>query len=865
MLDIKQFYNQFIAPVVGETPYGSVKDETSSGAGDGSTVLAGMITNMAYAMYQVLTKAGETPSNVIEDLKSSTPNSQQFIVSLVKTFLDRSEFTAKGDLVLGSGSATIGGETVILTIGADGTVATADSSQASGVKWKTASGGGGSSMQAIYNAVKEYKETGNNNLIDDTIDFLTNNTSENAEIIRALVPAVYDKDASGGANLKIPLWFGTSDQLEVIDDLDAIPANLTADLNGGSGSFGALALDSSSQSEGSACVSVTFTAADAWAGFNFDFSADPKSIDDIGYIAALRAQTLVDFDYVRIIASDGAGTPETAYIQCSISEFLIDTWHYGCMFNPKKATYSSPDFDKNDVQTLQFLFHVTSSGSPYTGNIKIDFLCSVGVDDFLAIDSSGDYEPRAITIHDTGNDDKAVMWIIDYENGLYSICDFFTDNLATALPYSFPNSKTTADVQTTNVQRRDGIADNGALPITSGESEVYWQQSVYPGSGKVISEIQSAESTSSAPYDIVNIVKGSNQIIIPSDTDISADYPNDTEILLTRLQNGRSTEMLGGDPDDAIKITGASYDAPTEKLTLTVDNTTLLASVPDNSFTEWSLIRIDIWGWVKDKATGVVNRATVTGIKITDNKTTFFEDTFNRASSATVGSNWGESNDGAGVSPSIVSDSKLQLMTNSAGTSWVYRNSEAYTLDSLDKPFKETIRVTPYATGSTTATGWFYINYGSVSTNGHLGSGIQVRIELISAGNYRLKILEATTTKQDIVVSLATDSVYLLDIELTRTLAKARIYLTSSEAPEWQAVYEKGSDLTLAGAYYQTGIRSQSGIWIAHIDNLDLFYGDDKINLLSKISTINSEIVKRLENTTQESALNESVALPISN
>jgi hypothetical protein len=49
-----------------------------------------------------------------------------------------SEFTAKGDLLAGTGNATFDN----LAVGANGTVLTADSSTATGLKWATAAGGG---------------------------------------------------------------------------------------------------------------------------------------------------------------------------------------------------------------------------------------------------------------------------------------------------------------------------------------------------------------------------------------------------------------------------------------------------------------------------------------------------------------------------------------------------------------------------------------------------------------------------------------------------------------------------------------------------------------------------------------------------
>lgn len=718
--------------------------------------------------------------------------------------------------------------------------------------------GEGVSPQASYNAVKEYKETGDNNLIDDTVDFLTNNTDENETIIRAYLPAVYD-NSSGPANLQIPLWFGTSDQLSVIDDMDTVPANLTAILNGGGGSAGAVAQDTSNQTEGGACATAEFTNADTWAGYSFDFSSDPQSIDDKSLAFAVRAQTLTNFDYVRIQAFDGSAN--TATYQIVVAEFTADTWYYGANLNPKKATYSDPSFNKNDIQTLTILFHVATSS--YTGNLKLDFLCNSGVDEFLAIDGSGNYEPRSLIIHDTGNNNKAIMWLKDYALGLYAVCDFMTDDLTTALDFDFPNSLLPDDVQTIDVFRRGGVAADGSLPITSGEDEVYYCQTAIPESGKINSEIQNIEATTAVSYGVVDIVKGSDQIIINSELDVSADYPNDTEILLTRLQNNRSIDLLGGEPTDALKITGASYDGPTEELTLTVDNTTLLASVPDDSFTEWSLIRLDTFGWVKDKTTGVVSRTIIRGLKTFDEGISY-SDNFNRSDGA-VGIPWDVFTTGNNSTfLEILSNELYQanISTNTNGTS-------VFTQD-LEMSVFGKIKSKILMRWDSASDGWSYdqgVEFLKNTTN-NTNDGLRVTV---SDGYLQvtpdLKIWYEGGQIGTVVVTFPRATYYWLEVEYNKGAVKAWFYangVSKPVSPTLTATAAPTVEIGIKhGIYCLTGATSARDCF-SKLDNYFIDVGNILTRFLSKIATIYSEIVKRLTNTTQDPELKESVSVPIS-
>jgi hypothetical protein len=69
---------------------------------------------------------------------AATPNSVKTSYDLANAAIAKSTITTKGDLIVGTGSGTF----IRQGVGANGTVLTADSAEADGVKWAAAAGGG---------------------------------------------------------------------------------------------------------------------------------------------------------------------------------------------------------------------------------------------------------------------------------------------------------------------------------------------------------------------------------------------------------------------------------------------------------------------------------------------------------------------------------------------------------------------------------------------------------------------------------------------------------------------------------------------------------------------------------------------------
>jgi hypothetical protein len=76
-----------------------------------------------------------------------------------------SEFAAKGDLLAGTGASTFDN----LTVGANGTVLTADSTETTGLKWVAAAGGGGKVLQVVQGTTTTRVDIASTSFTDSTL------------------------------------------------------------------------------------------------------------------------------------------------------------------------------------------------------------------------------------------------------------------------------------------------------------------------------------------------------------------------------------------------------------------------------------------------------------------------------------------------------------------------------------------------------------------------------------------------------------------------------------------------------------------------------------------------------------------------
>jgi hypothetical protein len=111
------------------------------------------------------------------------------------------EIAAKGDLIVGTGSATFDN----LTVGTNGHVLTADSTTATGLKWAAAAGGGGKVLQVVFatystgvsNSTTTYTDSGL------TANITPSATSSKILVLTALSASKNNNNASNTMNVKL--------------------------------------------------------------------------------------------------------------------------------------------------------------------------------------------------------------------------------------------------------------------------------------------------------------------------------------------------------------------------------------------------------------------------------------------------------------------------------------------------------------------------------------------------------------------------------------------------------------------------------------------------------------------------------------
>lgn len=111
------------------------------------------------------------------------------------------EIAAKGDLIVGTGSATFDN----LTVGTNGHVLTADSTTATGLKWAAAAGGGGKVLQVVFatystgvsNSTTTYTDSGL------TANITPSATSSKILVLTALSASKSNNNASNTMNVKL--------------------------------------------------------------------------------------------------------------------------------------------------------------------------------------------------------------------------------------------------------------------------------------------------------------------------------------------------------------------------------------------------------------------------------------------------------------------------------------------------------------------------------------------------------------------------------------------------------------------------------------------------------------------------------------
>ena len=111
-----------------------------------------------------------------------------------------SSFAAKGDLLVGTGAGTL----VAQTIGANGTVLTADSTQADGVIW-AAPAGGGKVLQVVSASITTSASIATGTYTDTNLTATITPTSSTSKILVLVMTHYYWSRSGSEANVRVQL------------------------------------------------------------------------------------------------------------------------------------------------------------------------------------------------------------------------------------------------------------------------------------------------------------------------------------------------------------------------------------------------------------------------------------------------------------------------------------------------------------------------------------------------------------------------------------------------------------------------------------------------------------------------------------
>ena len=122
--------------------------------------------------------------------------------------------TTKGDLVPGTGSNTF----ARLGVGANGTILTADSAEATGMKWAAAAGGGGKVLQVVQGTYSSESLTTSTSFVDTGLTVSITPTASTSKILVLVNAAAGGRtDGSAGVSARYKLLRDSTEILNILD------------------------------------------------------------------------------------------------------------------------------------------------------------------------------------------------------------------------------------------------------------------------------------------------------------------------------------------------------------------------------------------------------------------------------------------------------------------------------------------------------------------------------------------------------------------------------------------------------------------------------------------------------------------------
>jgi hypothetical protein len=566
---------------------------------------------------------------------------------------------------------------------------------------------------------------------------------------------------------------------------------------------GAAVVGGTTSIEGGAAIYTTVSATTGENGLRFILNGSSQiSSYNSKFRFALNLNTISNISTIKAIVADTTGTANSAswnLTSQASGSALIAGWNFMEIPLQGTASATSGSLNYNGINQVHIKITPTSSQAFV---MAVDDLCSV---------SSYELDlPTSLQIRDGSN-----TQLINIDSGANGAYQLGTNVL---------NSYT---IENAVLARRNAVIDNGVSYFPSGTSALsglaakqLWDITHKNFSTSFTSKtLHISEKFDTPEFKIIDA---------PSSTSLklrtkngTGDYLNfiagDQIIIYQKKWNGRQfdsdTNATFGKNFKILTLSGSTTVSGTE---ITLNHTESNSGVNPNGnyFAINYLCPLHYWvgnNSAKEQLTSITPTE-FTPAGLVDNKDyakIIFQDDFTR-SDGNPKNNWTATADGAGTTPAIASNKLTLSIGLGAGTAFVVRNTENYSLSNLKQKMDFYLQ---YSTTGPWDSNRQAIIVGTVSTNNYPTGGGTTGIALVWMNTDIIWIYEGNNiVAQAKGIFLGNLRDFNVRFQVWATGCRGKIWLSTNDEPiTWNIFYEKNSPLSISNDYLQLNSRGDDG------------------------------------------------------